>query len=126
MTDLLAREPADLGDRLLEFGAQIVRLVESLSTTIVGRRIADQLLRSATSVGANYEEARGAESRADFVHKLQIALKEMREAHYWLRLIGRAQVLPERRVAPLIDEASQLRAILAASVATAKGKRKQS
>ena len=68
----------DLDDRLLEYGARIIRLVESLPNTVVGRRVADQLLRSGTSVGANYEEAQGAESKDDFVHKLQIALKDRR------------------------------------------------
>ena len=61
----------DLGERLLEYGARIIRLVESLPNTVVGRRVADQLLRCGTSAGANYEEAQGAESKDDFVHKLQ-------------------------------------------------------
>ena len=74
-------EQRDLGERLLEYGARIVKLVESLPPTIAGKRIGDQLLRSGTSAGANYEEAQGAESHGDFVHKLQIALKEMRESH---------------------------------------------
>jgi len=69
----------DLGERLLEYGARIIKLVESLPNTVVGRRVGDQLLRSGTSAGANYEEAQGAESKDDFIHKLQIALKELRE-----------------------------------------------
>ena len=78
----------DLDERLLDYAARVITLVESLPNTLAGRRIGDQLLRSGTSVGANYEEARGAESRADFVHKLQVALKELRESNYWLRLIA--------------------------------------
>ena len=71
----------ELDERLLDYGARVIKLVEALPSTLVGRRIGDQLLRSATSVGANYEEARGAESKNDFVHKLQISLKELREFH---------------------------------------------
>jgi len=114
----------DLDERLLTYGARVIKLVESLPRTLAGRRIGDQLLRSATSAGANYEEARGAESRSDFVHKMQVALKELRESHYWLRLLMKAEILPVDRLADLLDEATQLRAILSKSVATTKGKAK--
>lgn len=63
----------DLDERLLEYSARIIKLVESLPNTIAGRRIGDQLLRAGTSAGANYEEAQGAESKKDFVHKLQVS-----------------------------------------------------
>jgi len=115
----------DLGERLLEYGARIVKLVESLPNTLVGRRVADQLLRSGTSVGANYEEVRAAESRDDFVHKLQIALKERRESNYWLRLLLKTGKVPTTRMATLLDESDQLRAVLSKSVATAKGRAKE-
>ncbi|MSQ46975.1 MAG: four helix bundle protein [Deltaproteobacteria bacterium] len=114
----------ELDERLLDYGARVIKLVEALPRTLVGRRIGDQLLRSATSVGANYEEAQGAESKGDFVHKLQIALKEMRESHYWLRLLINARPLPSERLTDLLDEATQLRAMLSKAVATAKGKDK--
>jgi four helix bundle protein len=114
----------DLDERLLTYGARVIKLVESLPRTLAGRRIGDQLLRSATSAGANYEEARGAESRSNFVHKMQVALKELRESHYWLRLLMKAEILPVDRLADLLDEATQLRAILSKSVATTKGKAK--
>jgi four helix bundle protein len=116
----------DLGERLLEYGARIIKLVESLPNTVVGRRVADQLLRSGTSAGANYEEARGAESKDDFVHKLQIALKELRESNYWLRLLVKSGKISAERMNDLLDESNQLRAILSKSVATAKGKAKVS
>lgn len=112
----------DLDERLLDYGACVIKLVESLPKTLAGRRIGDQLLRSGTSVGANYEEAQGAESRADFCHKLQVALKELRESHYWLRLIERAGVLSSNRLASMVSEAVELRAILSKAVATTKGK----
>jgi len=115
-------ELRDLGERLLEYGARIIRLVEYLPKTLVGRRIGDQLLRSGMAAGANYEEAQAGESRVDFVHKLQLALKELRESNYWLRLLAKAKVLPAERLFALIDESKQLIAILSKSVATAKGK----
>ena len=115
----------DLGERLLEYGARIIKLVEPLPNTLVGRRVGDQLLRSGTSAGANYEEARAAESKVDFVHKLQIALKELRESNYWLRLLVKSGKISAERMEDLLDESNQLRAMLSKSVATAKGKAKQ-
>ena len=114
----------DLDERLLEYAVRVIRLVDALPKTLVGRHVAGQVLRSATSVGANYEEARGAESKEDFVHKLQIALKELRESNYWLRLILKSQMLPRERLADILDESNQLRAMLSKAVATAKGKGK--
>jgi four helix bundle protein len=113
---------ANVFRRLLDYGAEIIALVESLPRTLAGRHIGDQLLRSSTSVGANYEEAQAAESHADFVHKLQIALKEIRESHYWLRVLARAKALPPEQLGRLVDESTQLRAILSKAVATAKAK----
>jgi len=71
-----------LEERLLDYSRRVIKLVDALPKTLVGRRIADQLLRSAMSAGANYEEAQGAESKEDFTHKLQIALKELCESGY--------------------------------------------
>ena len=115
----------DLGERLLAYGARIVRLVESLPNTMVGRRVGDQLLRSGTSAGANYEGARGAQSKDDFVHKLQIALRDLRESNYWLRLLVKSEKISAERMNDLLDESIQLRAMLSKSVATAKGKAKE-
>ena len=114
----------DLSERLLSFAVRIVKLVGALPNTVAGRRIGDQLLRCGTSVGANYEEAQGAESHNDFVHKLQIALKEMRESNFWLRLIQKSELLAADKMADIVDESSQLKAILSKAVATAKGKSK--
>src|SRR6516165_1811975 len=90
--------PCDLGERLVEYGVRIVRVVGSMPTSLAGRRIADQLLTCGLSVGANFEEAQAAESHNDFVHKLQIALKELRESNYWLRLLAGAGKLPKPRL----------------------------
>ena len=113
----------DLSERLLDYGANVIKL-ESLPNNLIGKRIGDQLLRSGTSVGANYEEAQGAESKKDFVHKLQIALKELRESFYWLKLLDRTKKSSKIELDFLIDEASQLRAIFSKAVATSKGKSK--
>jgi four helix bundle protein len=120
----MIREKRYLEERLLEYGARVIKVVESLPSTLVGRRVGDQLLRSGTSAGANYEEAKGAESKEDFVHKLQIALKELRESNYWLRLLVRSGRISAERMGNLLDESDQLRAMLSKSVATAKGKAK--
>ena len=118
-------ETHDLSKRLFAYGGRVIRLVESLPKTLVGRRVGDQLLRSGMSAGANYEEARGAESKDDFVHKLQISLKEMRESNYWLRMLVTSEKVSAERMAGLLDESDQLRAILSKAVATAKGKAKE-
>jgi four helix bundle protein len=76
------------------------------------------------SAGANYEEAQGAESKEDFTHKLQIALKELRESGYWLQLLVRSGKIPVNKMDRLIDESNQLRAMISKAVATAKGKAK--
>jgi len=110
----------DLAERLLDYGVGIIKIVEALPKNIIGRRIGDQLLRSGTSVGANYEEAQAAESKRDFLHKLQIALKELRESNYWLRILAKANVIDVKRLEAIIDESNQLKAILSKSVITAK------
>jgi four helix bundle protein len=113
------RKGADIADRLLALGARIVRLVRTLPRDLTGRHVALQIVRSGTSGGANYEEARAGESRADFVHKLGIAAKELRETIYWLRLI-QASSMTSGHLDDLIREATELTAILVASSRTAR------
>jgi four helix bundle protein len=115
----------DLSERFLDFADRVVNVVEALPETRVGRRIADQLLRSGTSPLGNYEEACAAESRRDFVHKLGVCLKEVRESRAWLRLSARRKLQPPKRLADLIDEAEQLARIIGQSIATAKGIHKE-
>lgn len=115
----------DLSDRLITFAANVIRLTDQLPSTKAGREVAGQIIRSSTSVGANYEEARGADSRADFCNKLQISYKEMRESRYWLCVVVKAGFIADQSATdPLIQEATELRAILAKCVATARGKAK--
>jgi four helix bundle protein len=115
----------EMNERLLDYGARVIKLVEALPKSLAARRIADQLLRSSIAVGAHYEEAQAGESREDFVHKLQLALKELRESNYWLRLLMRAETLPAKRLAKILDESTQLKAILSKAVATTKRKASQ-
>ena len=103
----------DICERTFEFANRIVKLCRTLdSSPGVSRTLANQLLRSGTSVGANVEEGQASQSKADFVSKYSIACKEARETHYWRRLLVASEVLPESRLAELIDEANQLVAIL--------------
>ena len=111
----------DIAERLLSFAIEVMRVVAQLPKTSdpAARHLATQLIRSATSGGASYEEARAAESRDDFVHQVGIAAKEMRESLYWFRLIqgiGWAVV----GLGPAIREAGELAAILGASARTAR------
>jgi four helix bundle protein len=110
----------DISDRLLDYGVRIIGVAHALPKTATGKHVSGQMLRAGTSAGANYEEARGAESRADFIHKLAVAWKELRESRYWLRLIHRAALLEPRRIELLAREADELCAILAKSLATAR------
>jgi four helix bundle protein len=114
--------PDDLTERLLEFAVRVGKVVNALPPTRLGRHIAGQLVRSGTSPGPNYQEGCAAESRADFVHKLTICLKELRESHFWIRLIIKSNLLPEARLNDILDECAQLSRILAKSVVTAEGK----
>jgi four helix bundle protein len=113
--------PDGLADRLLDFAARVVKVVEALPDTRLGRHIAGQMIRSGTAGPPNYEEACAAESRADFVHKLKVVLKELRETKVWLRMIVKTELLPVTRITELLDEASQLCNILGKSTVTAKG-----
>jgi four helix bundle protein len=118
-------KPYDLGERFLDFADRVVSVVEALPDTRIGRRIADQVLRSGTSPLGNYEEACAAESKRDFVHKLRICLKEVRESRAWLRLTARRRLLKVDRLLGLIDESEQLARIIGQSIATAKGIRNE-
>jgi four helix bundle protein len=102
------------------FGAAMIKLITPLKKAGIPASVVDQLVRSATSVGANYGEARGAESRKDFVHKLQIALKECREAKHWLATLQETPAAPQRTMAAYYGECDQLCAILYTSLLTAK------
>ena len=96
------------------------RLLPALQVDAASKHVDKQLWRATTGGGSNYEEARGAESRADFVHKVRVATKELREAHYWLRVAQRSDWLGAGAADPWVDEIDQLVAILVTSATTAK------
>jgi four helix bundle protein len=116
--------PQELSDRLWQFAARIAKVVDALPDTRVGRHVAGQIVRSGIAAAPNYDEARSGESRADFVHKVNVALKELVETRGWLKFIILAGLLPARRIAVLVDECDQLCRILGRSIATAKAARK--
>ena len=111
---------AELSERLWDFAARVGKVVDALPDTRLGRHVAGQLVRSGTSAPPNYDEGCAGESRADFVHKLNIALKELRESRGWLRFIIKANLLKPSRVSALVDECEQLCRIIAQSIITAK------
>jgi len=108
--------------RLVALAVEVIKIVDALPDTLAGRHIAGQLLRSRTSSGANYEEARGAESRRDFLHKLGIALKELQETRYWLRLIAGADLTSHFGVQQVLPEVDALCRILGSSKRTASSR----
>jgi four helix bundle protein len=112
----------DLEERLLEYATRIIRLVERLPNTRAGNHVAGQLLRSGTSALPNHGEAQAAESVNDFVHKLKICLKELRESYRWLRLVQRVPLLPPKQIDPLVQETDELIRIFVASIRTAQRK----
>src|SRR5437762_9468193 len=103
----------DIYERTFEFACRVLRMDQTLSRNRrVNRNAMNQLVNAASSIGSNLEEAKAGQSKADFHAKLRIALKEARESHYWLRLIGRSGVIRPKRIAPLIQEANEIVAVL--------------
>jgi four helix bundle protein len=102
----------DLVERTTEFGLRIVRMFVALPKTEEARVLGKQVLRSGTSVGANYREAQRARSTAEFIAKLGDCLKELDETDYWLELLVRAEIVPAPKLSALRDETNQLLAIL--------------
>ena len=117
------KQSRNLANRLLDFAVEVIKVIEIVAKTYVGRQVTGQLIRSSTSAGANYEEACAAESRPDFIHKLQIVLKELGESTYWLKLLSKASLIPSEKADMLIKEASELASIIAKSIITAKRNR---
>jgi four helix bundle protein len=120
------RKGADIEERLLDFAVRIGKVIDALPETRLGRHIAGQLVRSGTSPAPNYAEACAAESKRDFIHKLGIVLKELRESAVWSRMIIKSELIPEQRLEPLRDEWEHLCKIIAKSLVTAKTNQLQS
>jgi len=114
----------DLEDRLLEYAVRIIRVTESMKRTPAGIYMADQLLRSATSPYGHHGEAEGAESRDDFIHKLRVCYKELRESRRWLRLVQRTPLVAKPVLLDgVLSEAEELVRIFAASIRTSENNR---
>lgn len=115
------KRPYDLSERFLEFAATVVKLTYSFPKTGIGKHVGMQLIRSATSMGANYEEGCAAQSRADFIHKLQIVFKETRESIYWMRLSEKLDLVNVASLVPVLQEGKELELIIGKSLVTSKG-----
>ena len=110
----------DLEERLVEFGSRVINVVESLPATTAGKHLGGQLVRSGTAPALNYGEAQAAESRPDFIHKMKIALKELRETLVNLKFILKRNYFPKERLLPLLKENDELIAIFVKSISTAQ------
>ena len=123
----MSQSAADaLQRRLVSFAVRIIELVGNLPKTSAGRHVSGQILRSGTSPAPNYGEARSAESRADFIHKLRIAVKELNETGIWLLIVLEARMAPTALIDDLIREDRELACILGASIRTAQAKASRS
>ena len=109
--------------RCLEFGVGVIKFVRENGSEGLTQRSREQLVSSATSIGANVAEARSGQSRADFISKMEIALKEARETDYWLTVLCRLIESPTEIQKGLLQECNEITAMLVASVKTAKANR---
>jgi len=109
----------DLEDRLIDFSIKVSEIVEDLPNTKLGNYIGNQLIRCGTSPALNNGEAQAAESNADFIHKLKIILKELRETRICLKIILRKPLLAPESISPALNENNELIAIFLKSVDTA-------
>src|SRR5690349_8358143 len=116
----MLKKAEDLERRFILFAAQILDISGKLPRTVQGRHICSQIVRCGTATASNYGEARGAESRTDFVHKLKIVLKELNETSVWLQLIRETSLLSADEIIPIIAENAELCKIIAASIRTAR------
>ncbi|MFA5422913.1 MAG: four helix bundle protein [Phycisphaerae bacterium] len=113
----------DIVERTFEFAVRIIKLADSLTRrSQIGEKLASQIVKSGTSIGANIEEAQAAESRADFIHKYKISLKEARETIYWLRLVVASNLFTEKSIIGLQAEADEISRVIAQIVINARKK----
>ena len=116
----------DLEERLINFSVRILNIVEALPETRVGNHFAGQLVRCGTSSAANYAEAQSGESRTDFIHKMKVALKELRETRIWLLIIQRKSLIsPPKKLDSILTECDELNSIFFKSIRTAERNNKK-
>jgi four helix bundle protein len=111
--------PEILEERLVDFAVRVIALANRLSGSFAGKHLANQIVRSGTSPAPNYAESRSAESRADFIHKLRVVVKELNETSVWLRISARSGLVKETLLNGLQTECDELRRIFGASLRTA-------
>lgn len=116
----MEEKATSISEKLENYAVSVTLLCKRMSSDFIDKHFALQLLRSATSAGANYEEGRVAESRKDFIHKLHISLKECKESVFWLKVARKSMLLDEKDFDVVINEAESLSKILAKSIITAK------
>jgi four helix bundle protein len=107
-------------ERLLEFAARIIRLAGRLSKNFQGRHVANRILRSGTAGAPNYAEARGAESRPDFIHKMRIVQKELNETAVWIRIMAKSSLISPDLLVDILAENKELCRMASASIRTAR------
>ena len=121
------KSPADLlEERFIDFASKIIQFSTELPKTPAGRHIALQILRSGTSTAPNYAEARGAESSADFIHKLKIVQKELNETAVWLQILGKSVLTKDECFVAILQENRELSRIITASIRTSRSRCAQS
>ena len=125
MRRLHSSKGPDLCERTFQFGVRITKMVRRLPKDVAGYEIGRQVLRSGTSVGANMEEADAAESTADFLHKMKIALKESQETRFWLRNIRESELSAEKELGELFQECVELIKIINAIITNTVSKMDQ-
>jgi four helix bundle protein len=118
------KKKSDLEERLINFAVRIIHLADALPKSKIGNLICGQILRSGTSPAPNYGEAQDAESRSDFIHKVKIILKELRETRIWLLMIVKAKLIrSDSKLQPIICECDELISIFVKSAQTARKNR---
>jgi len=109
-----AQKPFDLEERTARFGEQVILFARSLKPDAVNLSLTTQLVRAATSIGANYAEADDCESKKDFIHKISLCRKEAREVKHWLRMLAAAEATRKQEIRSLWQEAKELNLIFGA------------
>jgi len=117
-------KPPGIVERTFQFAIKVVKLADQVGrNSFSAKTLLSQIIRSATSIGANIEEAQAAESRPDFIHKYNIALKESRETRYWLKLLSASNAVPKQDLPSLIKESDEISRIIAQIIINTKRKK---
>lgn len=110
----------NLEERLVDLAVMVINLTDKMPGSRAGNHVAGQLLRSGTSPAAHYAEARGAESKKDFIHKLKIGLKELNESRVWLKIVIKSEMMPIEDLSNIYQECDELCRIINGSIKTSK------